>query len=87
MRTQNVIISKALNEKDILLREIHHRVKNNLQFISSLLGLQSEHTSDQVALGALQEGQDRVQSMALIHQNLYPEDNLTGRTCRLISLN
>jgi two-component sensor histidine kinase len=78
MQTQNGIISKALNEKDILLREIHHRVKNNLQFISSLLGLQSEHISDQVALGALQEGQDRVQSMALIHQNLYQEDNLTG---------
>ncbi|MBK8504621.1 MAG: tetratricopeptide repeat protein [Saprospiraceae bacterium] len=78
MRGQNVIITKALQEKDILLREIHHRVKNNLQFISSLLGLQSEHISDKVALGALQEGQGRVQSMALIHQNLYQEDNLTG---------
>lgn len=75
---QNSIISKSLLEKEMLLKEIHHRVKNNLQFISSLLGLQTEHTSDQVALDALQEGQDRVQSMALIHQNLYQEDNLTG---------
>jgi len=75
---KNKIISKSLLEKETLLREIHHRVKNNLQFISSLLGLQTEHVSDKAALGALQEGQDRVQSMALIHQNLYQEDNLKG---------
>ena len=75
---KNKIISKALSEKEILLKEIHHRVKNNLQFISSLLGLQTEHVEDEAALGALQEGQDRVQSMALIHQNLYQEENLTG---------
>ena len=77
-KAQNEIIQTALQEKDILLREIHHRVKNNLQFISSLLGLQTEHIEDPNALGALQEGQDRVQSMALIHQNLYQDDNLTG---------
>ena len=77
-KVQNQIISNSLEEKDILLREIHHRVKNNLQFISSLLGLQSEHIDDEKALEALQGGQDRVQSMALIHQNLYQEDNLTG---------
>lgn len=77
-KIQNKIIEKSLDEKEILIREIHHRVKNNLQFISSLLGLQSEHVSDDKALGALQEGQDRVQSMALIHQNLYQEENLTG---------
>ena len=75
---KNKIISQALSEKETLLKEIHHRVKNNLQFISSLLRLQTKHVSDDVALGALQEGQDRVQSMALIHQNLYQEDNLTG---------
>ncbi|MBK8501511.1 MAG: sensor histidine kinase [Saprospiraceae bacterium] len=78
LEEKNKIIEKSLIEKDILLREIHHRVKNNLQFISSLLGLQSEHISDDTALSALQDGQNRVQSMALIHQNLYQEDNLTG---------
>ncbi|MCB0602990.1 MAG: tetratricopeptide repeat protein, partial [Saprospiraceae bacterium] len=67
--SQKKLISKNLDEKEILLREIHHRVKNNLQFISSLLNLQTEHIDDEKALSALQEGQDRVQSMALIHQN------------------
>jgi len=67
-QVQKAIIAKALGEKNTLLKEIHHRVKNNLQFISSLLRLQTKHVSDDAALGALQEGQDRVQSMALIHQ-------------------
>ncbi|MBK8556643.1 MAG: tetratricopeptide repeat protein [Lewinellaceae bacterium] len=75
---KNVIISTALAEKELLLKEIHHRVKNNLQVISSLLKLQSRHLSDGVALAALQEGRNRVQSMVLIHQNLYQENNLTG---------
>jgi two-component sensor histidine kinase len=78
IKEQNQIITKALDEKDTLLREIHHRVKNNLQFISSLLSLQSDHIENDQALEALKEGQDRVQSMALIHQNLYQDDNLTG---------
>ena len=75
---KNSAISKALGEKEILLKEIHHRVKNNLHFISALLGLQTDHVADQVALSALQEGQDRVQSMALIHQDLYQRDDLTS---------
>ena len=78
IQQKNGIISKSLAEKEILLKEIHHRVKNNLQFISALLGLQTDHISDQVALDALQEGQDRVQSMALIHQDLYQRDDLTS---------
>lgn len=78
VRRQNAIISKALNEKDILLREIHHRVKNNMQFISSLLSLQSDHVLDPTAKSALHKGEHRVQSMALIHQNLYQEEHLTG---------
>ena len=78
LEKKNAIISNSLEEKELLLREIHHRVKNNLQFISSLLRLQSDHVTDPTALGALQQGHDRVRSMALIHQDLYKEDNLTG---------
>ncbi|MEO7309358.1 MAG: histidine kinase dimerization/phosphoacceptor domain -containing protein [Chitinophagaceae bacterium] len=75
---QNVTIEKSLAEKEILLREIHHRVKNNLQIVSSLLSLQSNYIKDEQALDAVKESRNRVQSMSLIHQNLYQEDNLTG---------
>ena len=75
---QNSIISTALTEKEILLKEIHHRVKNNLQVISSLLALQGKYISDDHALDALWQGQDRVQSMALIHQDTYQTNNLKG---------
>jgi two-component sensor histidine kinase len=78
VKTSNAIISKSIEEKNILLREIHHRVKNNLQVISSLLKLQSGYIKDDAAIQAIAEGRSRVQSMALLHQNLYKEDNLTG---------
>ena len=78
IKEQNNVISKALTEKEVLLKEIHHRVKNNLQVISSLLGLQSRKIKDKAALNAINEGRTRVQSMSLIHQNLYKENNLTG---------
>jgi PAS domain S-box-containing protein len=64
-------IHAALKEKDILLGEIHHRVKNNLQIVHSLLDLQSTSITDAVALGLMRESQNRVRSMALIHQTLY----------------
>jgi two-component sensor histidine kinase len=82
IQSQNKIITKALNEKDILLREIHHRVKNNLQLVSSLLGLQSHHIKDPTAIQALNSGKSRVKSMALIHQGLYNKENLTGVSVR-----
>jgi PAS domain S-box-containing protein len=65
------LIAAALREKEILLAEIHHRVKNNLQIIHSLLDLQAMQVEDPKALEILQDCQGRIQSMALIHQTLY----------------
>jgi two-component sensor histidine kinase len=75
---QNVIIEKALSDKEVLLKEIHHRVKNNLQLVSSLLTLQSREIQDENAIEAINAGKARVRSMALIHQDLYSNDNLKG---------
>ncbi|NND34927.1 MAG: tetratricopeptide repeat protein [Saprospiraceae bacterium] len=78
LREKNLIIDKSLKEKEILLKEIHHRVKNNLQVVSSLLSLQARSLKGQEALEALAKGKDRVRSMALIHQNLYQGENLSA---------
>ncbi len=69
--------SVLLLEKDVLMKEIHHRVKNNLQVISGLLELQSKSLTDETAREVLLEGRNRVQSIALIHQNLYQFENLS----------
>lgn len=74
---KNHQISQALGEKETLLKEIHHRVKNNLQVVSSLLNLQANTLTDDAA-EAIKEGQMRVKSMALIHQKLYQENDLMG---------
>ncbi len=67
------------NEQNVtLVKEIHHRVKNNLQILSSLLSLQSDYIKDTAALDAVMEGRNRVQSMGLIHQKLYTEENLAS---------
>ncbi|MDZ7793237.1 MAG: histidine kinase dimerization/phosphoacceptor domain -containing protein [Spirochaetia bacterium] len=69
---------KALKEKETLLHEIHHRVKNNMTVISSLLRLQMDSIDNKIAREALQESQNRVQSMSMIHQTLYQSEDLSA---------
>jgi PAS domain S-box-containing protein len=76
-------IQMALKEKDILLGEIHHRVKNNLQIVHSLLDLQSSRIVDQTVLDMLRDSQNRVRSMALIHQTLYQSKDFARVDFRL----
>lgn len=69
-------LQQTLNEKDILLKEIHHRVKNNLQIIHSMLNLQLPYIKDQQSIEFFKESQNRVFSMALIHEKLYNSESL-----------
>ncbi|MBD0286978.1 MAG: sensor histidine kinase, partial [Flavisolibacter sp.] len=75
-RAKNIIIEQQKLELQTLMKEIHHRVKNNLQVISSLLDLQAQSITDSRASEAVKEGRNRVLSMALIHQNLYGDRSI-----------
>lgn len=73
LQEQKETLEKNDHEKEVLLKEIHHRVKNNLQIISSLLSMHAREMKDEQVAGALKEGKNRVKSMALIHQMFYQD--------------
>jgi len=75
-RNKNKLLKKQNKEKEFLLKEIHHRVKNNLEIISSLLALQSAQLEDTGTINIMQESQNRVHSMSMIHQRLYQGKHL-----------
>jgi len=69
-------IAASLREKEVLLREVHHRVKNNMQIVSSILTLESKHIKNEQALKMFADSQDRIRSMALVHEKLYESKDL-----------
>ncbi|MDO6432716.1 histidine kinase dimerization/phosphoacceptor domain -containing protein [Flavitalea sp. BT771] len=75
---QNISLRHLVSEKEWLIREIHHRVKNNFQTVMSLLGTQSVYLKNEAALDAIAEGRHRINAMSLIHQKLYQAENMSS---------
>jgi two-component sensor histidine kinase len=71
-------LKNSIHQKEILLKEVHHRVKNNLQVISSILNLQTGYIIDEDTLGVIRECQDRIKSMAFIHESLYQKEDFAA---------
>ena len=78
LEAKNSELSIALDTNKMLIKEIHHRVKNNLQVVSSLLNIQSRFEKDDSVIKAINSGKYRVQSMSILHQNLYVNEDLTS---------
>lgn len=76
-KKKNILLEDQNNEKEFLLKEIHHRVKNNLGIVSSLLDLQADKIKDPKIISAIEESRNRVYSMSMIHQKLYQGKNLS----------
>jgi two-component sensor histidine kinase len=77
-RKKSIKLEEKNKENELLLKEIHHRVKNNFQTISSLIELQGKNIEDEKTLIRLNEGQSRIKSMSLIHQKLYQNDSISA---------
>ncbi len=76
-KQQESELQVSLKEKEVLLKEVHHRVKNNMQVISSILNLQSSYIKDEAAVEMMKESQDRIKSMAFVHESLYQGKNFS----------
>ncbi len=78
LEDRTALLTAALRQKETMLKEVHHRVKNNLQIINSLLSLQAVSTSEPLLREALRKGQSRIHSMSLVHEELYQSKDLTS---------
>ncbi len=81
VRERTASLEQSLRDKDILLKEIHHRVKNNMQVVVSLLNLQCDELRDEAASQAMSECKSRIKSMMLVHEKLYQSDNVVRIDC------
>lgn len=77
MKQYQKTLQRTIDEKDVLFRELHHRVKNNMQVISSLLQLQEEYIDDERVISAIHDCEQRIASMALVHETLYRSESLS----------